>query len=126
MPEIYPDLKDVQSNVIPPGVYEVTIESVTPGTSGTGNPKVDVVFTFKLDGREVNSRPVAIPTTGKGAFRFQQLLRACGFRQVADALKAGPAPFNTDDLEGQRLRVQVDPDEYQGEPSYTIEKFIQI
>jgi len=125
MPEILPDLSEVTSNVIDPGTYEAMVKSVTPGTSKTGNPKIDVEFEVNFNGAVV-PRTQSIPISGKGAFKFAQLLRATNFGPVADKLAKGErAPFITEDLEGQRLTVVIEADEYQGEARDKIVKFIK-
>lgn len=125
MPEILPDLSEVQSNVIEKGSYEATIKTVTPGTSKTGNAKVDVEFEIMVGGNAV-PRTASVPTGGKGAFRFAQLLRATNFGPVADKLSKGErTPFNTDDLEGQRLTVVIDHEMWNDEPRDKIEKFVK-
>lgn len=136
MPEILPDLSDVQSSVIPAGtMFEAEIKSATPGVAkSSGNPKITVEFAVNVEGKEFK-RTADVPTTGKGAFRFAQLIRAAGFVEYANKLKeaaktGGAAPaFNTDDLEGQRIGLvfkhepdQNDPDEVRD----AIDKYVRL
>lgn len=126
MPEILPDLSEVQSNLIEVGSYEATIKTVTPGVAkSSGKPKIDVEFGVMVNGHEV-PRTASIPISGSGAFRFAQLLRATNFGPVADKLAKGErAPFQTDDLEGQQLVVVIKHGMWNDEPRDEIEKFVR-
>lgn len=127
MPELFPDLGDVQSNVIDKGAYEAEIKTVTPGIAkSSGAPKIDVEFAVMVNGNEV-PRTASIPITGKGAFRFAQLLRATGFGEYADKLAKGEKePFDSEDLEGQHLTVVIDHETWNDEPRDKIEKFVKL
>lgn len=126
MPEIMPDLSEVQSNTIPVGTYEARIKSATPDVAkSSGNPVLKTEFEVYVGGNAV-PRTMSIPTSGKGAFRFLQLLRATGFTEIANQMSKGDkVAFNSDDLEGQTLTVTVEHEEYQGEMQDRIQKFVR-
>ena len=126
MPEILPDLSEVSSNLIDPGAHPALINTVTPGKAkSSGNAKLDVETTVYFNDKEFK-RTVSVPIAGAGAFRYLQLLRAAGFGDHADKLKRGErAPVQTEDLEGQKITVIIEHEEWQGEPRDKITKFVK-
>lgn len=117
MPIINPDLTEaLEMGPLDPGTYPAEIEAVEAQTSKKGNPMIVVDFKVKAGDREVPRKGYLV-ITGAGAYGFEQLLRATGFDEIADAFKQpGQKPaFNTDDLVGQKLNVVIEPNEYNGQ-----------
>lgn len=115
MPIIQPDTSEVKEIMpLDPGVYPATIEAVEFKTSKSGNPMIVVTFSIEHDGT-TRKRNAYLVITGEGAYGFDSLLRACGYSDYADKLKAGSKdPFDTDDLVGVALQVQVEQEAYNG------------
>lgn len=127
MPIIQPDLSEVQSNVIEPNTWMANITNVETGISKNGNPKIVVHLDVTAQGGKQFKRQSHLIITGKGAFQFEQLLRATGFGDVADAYKNPNAPkpdFDTDMLIGKPVNVVVEADTYNGAPSDKIQQFL--
>ena len=79
---------------------------------------IEVDFEIKV-GDSPRKRTGYLVITGKGAYGFDQLLRATGFAEAADKiqdpnLSAADKAFDSDQLLGQELNVVVDSDTYQG------------
>ncbi len=117
MPIITPDLSDV--GPLDPGPYPMEIAAVTPGTSKAGGEKLVVDFLVSIPSGKAKKRQSHVPTTGGGAFMFDQLLRACNLDDVANRLKDKSADhsFDTDLLVGQKLIGQFEADLYNGQPT---------
>lgn len=115
MPIITPDLSEV-NKPLDPNTYPAVIEApIDMATSKADNPMIVVPFRIDVGNGKTRKRTARLVITGAGAFGFAQLLRACKFGDVADALQRGePNPFDTDKLIGQRLNVVVEADVYQG------------
>jgi hypothetical protein len=116
MPIIHPDTSEIPSNdPVEPGVYAGKIISVDTKISNAGNQMIVPKVEFNAGGqRRVRNDYVVV--TGKGAFKFDQLLRATGFEGVADALRDGSgSSFDTDELIGVEVNVQIEADTYNGE-----------
>lgn len=109
MPIIYPNTsKMVDMTPMEPGPKPARIDAVTPSNSKKGNPMLVLDLTIR-DGESERPRKDWVVTEGPGSGKFDQILRACGFDDVADQIKAGtPVPFNTDDLIGQEVIVVTD------------------
>lgn len=117
MPLINPDTSAVtEQGAIDPGTYKAKITAVELKTAkSSGNPMLEVSFDVQV-GEATRPRRAYLPITGQGAFGFDQLLRATGFVEYADKLKAGEkAPFDTDQLIGQELNVRAEHDTYNGQ-----------
>lgn len=129
MPEIMPDLSQVESGNIEPGVYPARIATATSGTSQAGNAKVTVEFECDLGNGVKKTRKSDIPITGKGAFKWAQLLRATGFADLAAKYEAGEkVPFNTDNLIDQNLNVEISPGQAKDEGGFwdEVKKYIKV
>ena len=73
MPIIQPDTSEIQG-ALEPSTYEAEIVAAEPGIASSGNPKLVVKFSLDVSGKKV-PRTVHMPTSGKGAFGFDSLLR---------------------------------------------------
>lgn len=116
MPIVNPDTSAVSElSAIPAGTYQAKITACTAETAkSSGNPMIVPVFDVEVDGK-TRSRKSYLVITGEGAYGFDKLLRATGFEDIADRMKAGEkVPFDTDDLVGQELNVVIEADTYQG------------
>lgn len=115
MPLIEPNFDEAQNFApLESGVYKARIISADVGKSKGGNNMTTPVFEISHNGEEFK-RTAYLVVEGKGAGGFESLLRATGFGQYADQIKNGEkAPFNTDDLIGLEVNVQVEQSEYQG------------
>lgn len=126
MPIINPDLS--QTGPIKPGTYRSKILEVGFETSKKQNPMVVVKHELDVDGEKVPRTGYHV-ITGKGAFMFDQLLRATGFADLANAYadKDQPnPPFDTDNLVGQELFVVVEAGIYDGKPTDNIAGYLKL
>lgn len=128
MPLIQPDLSEVDKP-LDPGTYKAKIASVDYKTSKAGNPMIVVKFEIGVEtpkGTKVRTRQAYLVITGDGAFNFEQLLRACHFDDVANALKSGAGPsFDTDELLGQEVNLVIESDVYNGNPTDKITAYLK-
>ena len=126
MPLINPDLS--QTGPLEPGTYRSKILEVGFETSSKGNPMIVVKHSLTTPTGEV-PRTGYHAITGKGAFMFDQILRAVGFQSEADAYQnpsaANPA-FDTDRLVGMELLVQVERTIYQDKPTDSIKSYMKV
>ena len=115
MPIINPDLSEV-NKPLDPGTYPAEVEGpIEFTTSKNDNPMIVVPFRVDAGDGKTKKRTARLVITGAGAFGFAQLLRACHFDSVADALQSGQkAPFDTDQLVGQKLQLVVEQDTWNG------------
>lgn len=128
MPIINPDTTQMlDMGAIPPGTYPSEIVAVDYKTSKAGNPMIVVDFQISVDGTK-RPRKAYLVVTGEGAYNFDQLLRACGFHQLADQYKdknVQPKPsFDTDMLVGQTPNVIIEPNMYNNEVRDQIKSFL--
>jgi hypothetical protein len=128
MPIINPDTTQMlEMGAIEPGTYLAEISAVESKLSKAGNPMIVVDFGIQV-GDSVRPRKSYLVITGEGAYNFDQLLRACGFHQLADQYKdknVSPKPsFDTDQLIGQRVNVVVEPNLYNGEMRDQIKSYL--
>lgn len=128
MPIINPDLSDaLDMSPIEPGTYKARIEAVTAKTSSKGNPMIEVDFVVFTGDREA-PRKTWLVISGAGAYGFEQLLRATGFDDIADAYKdksATKPPFDTDNFVGQELNVVIVTEMYNNEPRDKISTYLR-
>jgi hypothetical protein len=128
MPIINPDTTQMlEMGAIEPGTYLAEISAVESKLSKAGNPMIVVDFGIQV-GDSVRPRKSYLVITGEGAYNFDQLLRACGFHQLADQYKdknVSPKPsFDTDQLIGQRVNVVIEPNLYNGEMRDQIKSYL--
>lgn len=128
MPLINPDTTQMlEMGAIEPGTYPAEITNVTPATSKAGNPMIVCDIGVQV-GESIRPRKAYLVITGEGAYNFDQLLRACGFSQLADQYKdksVQPKPsFDTDHLIGQRMQVVIEPNLYNGEMRDQIKSYL--
>ena len=130
MPIINPDLSEVKSQgPIEPGVYRAKILEVDYKTSGKGNPMIVPKIEVEVGQDDKRTRNAYLVITGAGAYGFEQLLRATGFDDIADAYQdkdAQKPAFDTDQLIGQELQVQIESDTYNGQLRDTIKSYLKI
>jgi len=128
MPVIQPDTSAAQSmEAIEPGTYFAKIISCEFKVSKQGNPMIVPKFDITVDGKP-RSRQSYLVVTGEGAFGFDQLLRACGFQQLADQYRdpnQPNPPFDTDSLVGQELNVTISTEIYNGEKRDAIKGYLK-
>lgn len=129
MPIINPDTSEqISLEALEPGTYPAEIVAVEYGhAKSSGNPMLTVSFKVTADGKTVTRKSFLV-ITGAGAFNFDQLLRATGFDELADAYKdkeAEKPQFDTDDLIGQQLNVVIDHELYNGETRDRIKSYLR-
>jgi uncharacterized protein DUF669 len=130
MPLITPDTSQVEKQgPIEPGTYPAKITDVGfENSKSSGNPMIVVKHDVTV-GDSVRPRTAYLVITGKGAYGFDQLLRATGFDKVADeysdANVTTKTPFDTDQLIGQELNVVIESDSYQGQLRDKIRSFLK-
>ena len=117
MPIIQPDTSLAQDmGAIEPGTYPGKILEVEYKTSSKGSPMIVPKVEVNVGGK-MRTRTAYVVVTGAGAYGFDQLLRACGFEDIADQYRdpsqANP-PFDTDQLIGQEVQVRIDNELYNG------------
>jgi len=126
MPIIQPDTSLAQDmGAIEPGTYPAKILECDFQTSKKGNPMIVPKVEITVEGK-TRTRTAYLVVTGEGAFGFDQLLRACGFENLADQYR-DPAmdnpEFDTDSLIGQECQVRIDNELYQGNMRDSIKSF---
>lgn len=130
MPIINPDTSEIEKQgPIAPGTYKAKIKDVEFKTSkASGNPMIVPTFEVQV-GDDVRPRNAYMVINGKGAYAFDQLLRATGFTEIADKLNdptVSPKPeFDTDLLVGQELNVVIESDTYNGELRDKIKSYLK-
>jgi hypothetical protein len=134
MPVVNPDTSAAQElTALPPATYKAKIKEVEFKTSkSAGNPMIVPKFEVEVPGSDKpRTRQAYLVITGEGAYGFDQLLRACGFDEIADKIKA-PAvdgvekpAFDTDELIGQELNLVIEADSYQGQLRDKIKSFLK-
>jgi hypothetical protein len=139
MPVLQPDVSemtDFQASV--PNTYVAEIKKVDAVEAKKENEKtgkktkgIQPEFEFRaprLADKEERtvSRRAWLAIDGKGTFNFDQLLRCCGFKELADEMKARPGqvPFDTDILIGKRVGVVITTQVYEGKQSDQIDSFL--
>lgn len=107
---VTPDFTEVQGALLP-GVYSARVADVEAKTSKAGKPYLNwKLETFGANDAAANGRVFfhSTPTTGKGAFRLQELYKAA----VGEDLVGG---FDTEMLLGREVKaVLVDGVDQQG------------
>lgn len=128
MPLITPDTSQaLEMGAIEPGTYPSKIVSVDFGKSKSGNDMVTVGHEITVEGK-VRTRKGYHVISGEGSFAFDQLLRATGFADLADAYKdpsQDNPPFDTDNLLGQELLVVIDSQMYNNEKRDQIKTYLK-
>ena len=127
MPIIEPDTSEVKEMMpLDPGVYPAEITACDFKESKAGNPMIVPVFSITAPDGTTRQRRSYIVVTGNAAFTFDSFLRACGFEDYADELKAGSkTPFDTDSLIGLCVNVQVEQEAYNGKLIDTIKGYMK-
>lgn len=129
MPLIRPNLSDVtELAALEEGTYPGRIVEITFKESKGGNPMIVVKWAIMHEDKE-RSRTGYHVITGQGAFMFDQLLRASGFADIADAYKNDPAnapEFDTDRLIGCEANVNMTNDIYQGRKTDNISGYLPL
>lgn len=124
MPLLEPDLSDV--GPIQPGTYTGKILTAEAKTSKSGNQMSVHKISLNVNGKS-RERDVYLVVAGKGAYGFFNLLKACGFRDIADRMAAGEkVQFDNDQLIGQEVNCVVEPDTYNDSPSDKIASFLPL
>jgi hypothetical protein len=124
MPIIKPDLSETSSAVLESGNYPGKLIDHEAKVSSKGNPMLEFNVEVEYDGKTY-PRKIWVPTSGKGAFQFERLLRACHFDDEANkAVKGELDEFDTDVLNGQELIFTIEPDEYNGQVRDKITGFL--
>lgn len=129
MPIITPDTSNISEQTpIDAGTYPAKITAVDYKTSkSSGNPMIVPTFEVSVEGK-ARPRSAYLVITGEGAYGFDQLLRACGFEEMADKYKqkGGEKPdFDTDELIGQELMVVIESDTYNGQLRDKIKSYLK-
>lgn len=133
MPLIEADLSDV--GPIEAGTYECTVLSATPGRNKSGKnpgaPNLALEIEVDVNGTK-RKRTVTLQTTGPGASRYANALRAFGFANIADALQRKErVSFDSDSFTGQRAKCQIagrirEDEGHKGEESDEVKTFIAL
>lgn len=128
MPLINPDTSQaLEMGAIEPGTYPGKITAVDYGKSKSGNNMITVSIEVMVEGKP-RPRKAYHVISGEGSYGFDQLLRATGFADLADAYKDPTQenpPFDTDSLLGQEFMVVVDSQIYNGEKRDQIKTYLK-
>lgn len=130
MPVLKPDTSLAQDmGAIEPGTYPAKIVACDSQVSKNGNPMAVPSFEVMVDGKK-RTRKSFLVVSGEGAYGFDQLLRACGFEDLADQYKdpnVQPKPdFDTDNLIGCEVNVRIDLELYQGQQRDNIKSYAKL
>ena len=113
---------------IEPGTYPAKCTNVEFGLSKKGNPMITPTIEVIVNGK-ARTRKAFLVTSGEGAMGFDQLLRACGFEDLADKYRdpsVQPKPdFDTDQLIGQEFEVVIDQQLYEGQKRDFIQTYLK-
>lgn len=125
MPLLKPDFSELDTP-IEGGTYPAkVVTNVIKASKEKGIPGIQVHLEVQV-GDKTRGRRVWVATSGKGAFFFEQLLRACHFDDVANQVKNGASlEFDTDNLNDQEIQVVIEPDEYNGQITDKVVKFLR-
>lgn len=127
MPLIQPDTSEAQEmSPIDPGTYPGTITSVEVQTSKKGNVMIVPKWEITVDDK-TRTRTSYLVISGPGAYGFDQLLRACGFDEMADQYKdptQDNPEFDTDELVGQSCNLVIESQMYQNELRDSIKSYL--
>jgi hypothetical protein len=130
MPIVNPDTSNIsEQGPIDPGTYKAKIVGVDFQTSkSSGNPMIVPNLEVDVNGK-MRPRKTWLVITGEGAYGFDNLLRACGFDEIADQFRdpaVQPKPdFDTDQLIGQEVNVVIEPDTYNGQLRDKVRSFLR-
>lgn len=128
MPIINPDTSMAQDmSAMEPGTYPGRIVEVDARTSKQGNPMIVPKVEIDYQGK-TRTRLAFVVTSGEGSFGFDQLLRACGFDELADQYRDPSQPnpdFDTDSLVGQEVQVVIDQQLYNNEMRDSIKSWLK-
>ena len=130
MPILTPDTSEqLDLSPIPAGVYPADITKTEAGISkSSGAPKLVAGLSVTVDGKK-KPRTAHLVISGPGSGTFDQLLRAAGMEELADAYK-NPAvqpkpPFDTDSLVGKTVNVIIEEQIYNGQKGDQIRGFLK-
>lgn len=127
MPIIEPDLSEVKDfQPWDPGVYAGKIVEVDFQTSKkSGNPMIVPNFEVRNNDGDTRKMKTWMVVTGEGAYNFESLLRAVGLHDVADRMRGGEKiAFDTDELIGLELNIQVEQEAYNGRMQNKVAGFL--
>jgi hypothetical protein len=126
VPIIQPDLSNI-SSASEPGTYQGSINQIDDGRSkDKGIPQITCHCTYVAGGKTKRNR-VWVQIAGDGAWKFDKLLRAAGFAEEADHIRADKtATFNTDKLIGVPINFTVENELYNGELQDKITGFLKV
>jgi len=126
-PIIQPDTSEAQDmSPIEPGTYPGTIVQVELQTSKKGNAMIVPKWEVTVDGK-TRTRTSYLVIDGPGSAGFDQLLRACGFDELADQYKDPDAEnpeFDTDQLINQQCNLVVESQMYNNELRDNIKSYL--
>lgn len=115
-------------SAIEPGTYMAKIVAADTGVSAKGAGKVVPKFEVMVNGK-ARKREAHLVISGPGSGSFDQLLRACGFVELADQYKDPtfqPKPeFDTDSFVGCEVQVVIGEEIYNGEKRDRITGFLR-
>lgn len=115
-----------QITPIPVGTYPCEIITAEAAVS-KNNEGMIVAEVRVVDPRSGKPQDIKtwIMTEGKGSKSFDNLLRAVGLGELADQYKRGEGPdFDEKSLIGQRPAVTIKHEEYMGDMSHKIGRFL--
>jgi len=95
--------------------------------SKAGNPMIVPTFEVDVMG-ETRTRQAYLVTEGPGAYGFGQLLRACGFADLAEQYEdpeQGNPEFDTDELIGSMLSVVIEENIYEDQKRDQITTYLK-
>ncbi len=126
MPIIQPDTSNVtEYTPMEPGTYAAKIIDCPYKMSKKENPMIVPEFEIEYKDK-LRKKKAYLVSEGEGAGGFDQLLRATGFEEVAEASKRGERPeFDTDNLIGQEVLVVIEADMFNDKPSDTIKSYLR-
>lgn len=131
MPIVQPDTAQAEDlSPIEPGTYHAKcIECGNQKGKEKGTQMIVPKFEVSVNGK-TRTRTAYVVIEGKGAWNFDQLLRAVHMDELADQYRdpaVSPKPaFDTDRLVNQELQVVIGPNLYQGQMRDQITGFLRV